>query len=160
MNNLHSELSLQQGGILIELQQYITRYQQSLQSIYRTIGNMIKQNVHEDVTTDQYIILQFINQHESTTASEIAQAFYVGRSAITAIVNRLVEKELIVRKRSEKDRRIVSLMLSERGKKIVKATEEEIYRVLEDKLSHFNVEDIELFLHSIEKLAKLMESEQ
>lgn len=121
---------------------------------------MIKQNVHEDVTTDQFYILQYINQHGSITASEIAQAFTVGRSAITAIVNRLVEKDLLIRKRSETDRRIVSLMLSERGKEIVEATEKEIYRFLEDKLVHFKVEEIELFLESIEKLARLMESDQ
>lgn len=131
-----------------------------MQSIYRSIGNMIKQYVHDDVTMDQFLILQYIYQHESITASEIAQAFGVGRSAITAIVNRLVEKDLLIRKRNENDRRIVSLMVSERGKKIVQATEKEIYEHIQDKLSHFNKEDIEFFLHSIEKLAELMESGQ
>ncbi len=148
-----------QGGRTIELEQYIKRYQRAMHTIYRGIGNMIKQYVHEDVTTDQFLTLQYIYQHGSITASEIAQEFGVGRSAITAIVNRLVEKELLIRKRSKEDRRIIALMLSNRGKEVVEATEKAMYRFLQEKLKHFELDDIERLLNSIEKFALLMETD-
>lgn len=119
---------------------------------------MIKQHVHEDITTDQFSILQFIYQKETTTASEIAQTFGVGRSAITALINRLVDKQFILRKRNEQDRRIVYLSLTERGEYVVKETEKEINRFLIDKLTHFDMDEVERFLVSLEKLSVLMEN--
>lgn len=120
---------------------------------------MIKQHVHTDITADQFEILQFINQEKSTTTTQIAQIFGVGKSAITAFVNRLVDKGLLVRNRSEKDRRIVAISLTEQGRKIVAETEKEIHRFIAEKLEHFNLSDIEGFLTAIEKLAILMEND-
>lgn len=121
---------------------------------------MIKQHVHEEITTDQFTLLQFIAQNPSVTATEIAQSFGVGRSAITALVNRLVQKNLLERKRNEKDRRIIYLSLTDRGKFVVMETEKQINQFLQDKLSHFDVEDTEKFLNLIEKLATLIENDK
>ncbi|HLQ74325.1 MAG TPA: MarR family transcriptional regulator [Bacillota bacterium] len=118
---------------------------------------MLKQHVHEDITTEQFTFLQFIHEEQTVTASEIAQVFGVGRSAITAVVNRLEQKELIVRKRNETDRRIVHISLTRKGKKVVLATEEEINRFINEQLAHFNVEDIEKFLLALEQLSQSME---
>src|SRR5699024_8576449 len=105
--------------LTIEVNEYIYRYQKSFQRIYRSVSNMLKQHVHEDITTEQFTFLQFIHEEQTVTASEIAQVFGVGRSAITAVVNRLEQKELIVRKRNETDRRIVHISLTRKGKKVV-----------------------------------------
>jgi len=121
---------------------------------------MLKQHVHTDITTDQFTILHFIHQHEQVMSSQIAQSMGVGRSAITASVNRLVEKELIIRKRNKEDRRIVYLSLSEQGIHVVTETEKEIHRFIKGKLSHFPIEDIEGFLLAIEKLSVLMEDDE
>lgn len=140
----------------MELETYIHKYQTAFQRIYRSVNDMIKQHVHEDITTDQFQILQFIKQHEQVTSTQIAQTMGVGKSAITALVNRLVQKEFIERKRNEADRRVVYLRLTDNGNNVVTATEKELYQFIEDKLSHFPVEDIEGFLHALEKLSDLM----
>lgn len=121
---------------------------------------MIKQHVHEDITTDQFTLLQFVEQHQSTTASEIAQYFGVGRSAITALVNRLVEKSLLERKRNEEDRRIIYLSLTDRGKLVVIETEKQINRFLQQKLAYFDESEVEKYLVAIEKLATLVEKDE
>jgi len=146
--------------IPIEIHVLIERYQIAFQRIFRNVNTMIKEHVHEDITTDQFSILQYIHQKETTTATQIAQSFGVGRSAITALVNRLVEKDFIKRKRNEEDRRIVYLSLTERGTYVVKETEKEINRFLIDKLAHFDMNDVEHFLVSLEKLSMLMENAQ
>lgn len=121
---------------------------------------MMKVHVQPNITTDQFTVLQFIHQQEKVTSTQISQAMGVGRSAITASVNRLVDRHFVKRERNEKDRRIVYLELTEEGKKVVKETEEAIHCYLQDKLDHFPIEDIEGFLLSIEKLATLMKEDQ
>jgi|SRR5690625_1376681 len=141
------------------MHELINRYQLAFQKIYRNINTMIKNHVHEDITTDQFTILQFVLKREFVTATQIAQTFGVGRSAITALVNRLHEKKLIERKRNQKDRRIVYLSLTEKGEHVVTETEKKIHNFLIEKLAHFDQENIEMFLQSIEKLAHLMETD-
>lgn len=118
---------------------------------------MIKQHVHTDITTDQFIILQFIYQREKVTATEIAQHFGLAKSAITAYVNRLMQKNLLQRERNEEDRRIIYLSLTEHGTKVVTVTEKEIHQFIEEKLAHFDRKEVEKFLHALERLSDLME---
>lgn len=149
-----------QGGRAIELVNYIHRYQLAFQSIYRSVNSMMKEHVHTDITTDQFTVLQFIHQQEKVTSTQISQAMGVRRSAITALVNRLVERAFVQRERNKKDRRIVYLTLTETGTHVVKETENAIHLYLTDKLTHFSIEDIEGFLLSIEKLATLMNEDK
>ncbi|HLR42930.1 MAG TPA: MarR family transcriptional regulator [Pseudogracilibacillus sp.] len=121
---------------------------------------MIKQHVHTDITTDQFTILQFIYQREKVTATEISQHLGLGKSAITAYVNRLMQKDLLQRKRNEQDRRIVYLSLTNYGMKVVKITEKEIHQFIEEKLAHFDSKEVEKFLHALERLSDLMEMDQ
>lgn len=121
---------------------------------------MIKQHVHTDITTDQFIILQFIYQREKVTATEIAQHFGLAKSAITAYVNRLMQKNLLQRERNEEDRRIIYLSLTEHGTKVVTVTEKEIHQFIEEKLAHFDRKEVEKFLHALERLSDLMEMDE
>lgn len=148
------------GRFKIDLEKYITRYQLAFQSINRSVNNMIKQHVHTDITTDQFTILQFIHQEEKVTATEIAQHFGLGKSAITAYVNRLMQKDLLQRERNDRDRRIIYLSLTEHGKKVVTITEKEIHYFIEEKLTHFDMKEVEKFLHALERLSDLMEAEE
>jgi len=141
----------------LELQQIIDRYQIAFNTIYRNVNTTIKEHVHDDITTDQFSILQHIYRQGASTSTEIANTFGVGKSAVTALVNRLYEKNLIIRERDQKDRRIVYLSLTEKGTELVKQTEVEIYRYISEKLSYFSESDVDAFLNALEKLASLME---
>lgn len=158
MNYLIGERSVR-GELIMELKQFIDRYQIAFQNIYRSISEMMEVHVHADITTDQFTTLQLIHKHEKLTSTEIANLVGVGKSAITAIVNRLVQKDLIQRNRYEKDRRIVYLSLTNQGVKIVNKTEQAIHQYITHKLAHFSIDEIEGFLLALEKLAKLMKED-
>jgi len=160
LNYSHCELFLVnviKGGHQLELQQLFSRYQVAINSIYRGINNTLKNHVHTDITTDQFSILQYIHHQQSCTSTQIATTFGVGKSAVTALINRLDEKKLIERKRDPEDRRIIELSLTEMGEQLVKQTETELYRVIGEKLSHFDKAEIENYIYALERLASLME---
>ena len=65
-------------------------------------------------------------------------------------------KGLIKRTRDKKDRRIVYLTLTEEGKEIYRKTEERIRQVVETLIRQFDLEEIQQFLATYEKLNKVL----
>lgn len=140
----------------MELQQLISRYQLAINTIYRGINNILKEEIQHDITPDQFIVLQHIHQNKTCTSTQIAKHFSVGKSAVTALVTRLFDKGFIERIRDKEDRRIVYLTLKEAGTELVEQTEKELYQVIREKLGHFNNSEIEGYIKALEKLASLM----
>jgi DNA-binding MarR family transcriptional regulator len=90
------------------------------------------------------------------TSSELAEVFDVQKSAITAIIQRLWEKGLIQRTRDEKDRRVVYLTLTDKGKELYDKAEERIYRLVESLLTQFDQSEIQQFIETFEKLNQVL----
>lgn len=61
--------------------------------------------------------LAYLNEHASSTVSELAQALQMSSSAIAQFTDRLADANLVTREPDVSDRRIVRLMLTEKGKK-------------------------------------------
>lgn len=158
MNYSYTELLVKlKGAYALELKVLIDRYQDAMNTVSRSVNAMLKDKVHSDITTDQFSTLHYIHTHESSTSTEIAQAFGVGKSAVTAQINRLFDKGLIDRNRDEKDRRIVYLFVTKKGIELVNYTEDKLHKVLGAHLSHFEKDEIHTFIEALEKLAKIME---
>lgn len=141
----------------MELNQIINRYQEAMNSVYRNVNIILKEKIHSDITTDQFSTLQFIQKNNKCTSTEIATSFGVGKSAVTAQINRLFDKGLIERVRDEKDRRIVYLYVTEKGIELVNYTEKELYAAIGKYLAHFDEEEVKTFIYSLEELATIME---
>src|SRR5665648_1079458 len=67
------------------------------------------------ITHSQMIVLRILKKNESINIKDIAGMIGVTSSAITQIVNELVKKGFILRKRNPDDRRTVNLFLSEKA---------------------------------------------
>lgn len=63
----------------------------------------------------QVYFLKFLDRKKSCTPSEIAEQFDITLGAVTGFMDRLYKLGLITRARSEEDRRLVIIKLSEEG---------------------------------------------
>src|SRR5690625_720478 len=97
----------------VDLIELIDRYQQAMNTVYRGVNKILKEKIHSDLTTDQFATLQYIVNHDHCTSTDLANAFGVGKSAITAQVQQLVEKQFIERVRDCEDRRNIYLHITE-----------------------------------------------
>jgi len=149
------------GGahISMELKELIERYQTAINQVYRRVNLILKDKIHSDITTDQFSTLHYIIKNAKCTSTDVANEFGIGKSAVTAQINRLVDKELIERERDEEDRRVVYLHVTEKGVNFVNYTEKALYGVLGDYLKNFEKDEIYTFIQSLEKLAKIMNDE-
>jgi len=90
----------------------------SLQSHKKLEGDLDKVGL----TPPQFYVLATIGYAGGLPFGEIGAKMMVTVSNLTGIVDRLEEKKLVARKRDENDRRVVHVVLTERGAKVYKST--------------------------------------
>ena len=75
-----------------------------------------------DLTAPQFYVLATIGYAGGMPFSNIGEKMMVTVSNLTGIVDRLEEKGLVVRERDSRDRRVVRVMLTDKGGKLYKNT--------------------------------------
>lgn len=141
------------------LRQFLVRFDEVAFIVARKVVADIKEQVSNDLTTDQHLTMRYIEKKGRTTSSELAEAFYVNRSAITAIINRLYDKGYIERVPDQHDRRVIQLQLTNSGQAVVAKGEEKIQKVLGTYLSQLEEREITAFLRTFEKLAQIVKEQ-
>ena len=113
----------------------------------------IRTEEYKDVTTNDMHVIEAIGMDGAKNMTSVARSLEVTTGTLTIAVNSLVKKGYVDRVRSEEDRRVVLVSLSEKGRKaylhhrkfheqmiesvVAQLTEEE-QRVLEKALSKLN----------------------
>jgi DNA-binding MarR family transcriptional regulator len=138
------------------IQELIDRYVSVSFDVNKKAESLIKGQIEEDLTVDQHYIIRYIQNSKECTSSELAEAFDVNKSAITAIINRLAERGLIERTRDEKDRRVVYLTLSDKGMDLHHKTQEKVHLLVESFITQFDETEITYFINTYEKLAQIL----
>jgi len=117
---------------------------------------LVKDEIDGSMTNDQLYILRYISKQGKCTTTELANAFYVQKSAITAIINRLFEKNIIERTPDPVDRRVSYLSLTEEGKELFDKQEKKVQSLVKSFITQFEQEEIESFLKTYKKIADLL----
>jgi DNA-binding MarR family transcriptional regulator len=111
---------------------------------FHTIKNKMQAKVaqYEEkdcVTHSQLFVLAIIERRHNIGIKELSQKFHISPSAITQLVDGLVDKGYVIRKADSKDRRASQLELSARGLKhitVLKNKHMKMVSVLFGKLSN------------------------
>jgi len=140
------------------LQHLINRYIEVSNAVNKKAEALMKQEIEDDLTNDQHYTLRYIYQVGKCTSTELAEKFFVNKSAITAIINRLTEKGLIMRERDDEDRRVIYLSLTEKGRDLFLKVEERIHQFVECFITKFDDDEIEAFIATYEKLSNILTS--
>lgn len=139
------------------IQELINRYVAVSFTVNKKAEALIKEQIGDALTNDQHYILRYIYKAGECTSTELADVFEVNKSAITAIINRMVDREFIKRTRDEGDRRVVYLTLTSDGIKLFDKTEEKISALVESIITKFDEKEIHHFLQTYEKLAEILQ---
>lgn len=77
----------------------------------------IRTEEYKDVTTNDMHVIEAIGIGEQKNMTTVAKALHVTTGTLTISVNSLVKKNYVERVRSEEDRRVVLVSLTDKGKK-------------------------------------------
>lgn len=138
------------------IQNLIDRYVTLSFQVHKKAESLIKCEIGDEITNDQHYILRHIHLAGECTSSELAETFEVNKSAITAIINRMVDRGIIQRIRDEDDRRVVYLSLTKEGEKLYLDAQDRVRLLVESIITQFEEQEITSFLNTYEKLAQIL----
>jgi len=77
----------------------------------------IRTDEYKDVTTNDMHVIEAIGMEGAKNMTSVARSLEITTGTLTISVNSLVKKGYVERERSEEDRRVVLVSLSDKGKK-------------------------------------------
>jgi DNA-binding MarR family transcriptional regulator len=106
-----------------------------------------------DLGANELAALRWLDSTGLATMRAMAEAIDLPRSSATTLVDRLVEKDLVLRVRDEGDRRVVRVSLTPLGKAVIGRSETERSRLCAELLATFNPAEQQALVALLERLA-------
>ncbi|OCA86687.1 MULTISPECIES: MarR family winged helix-turn-helix transcriptional regulator [unclassified Bacillus (in: firmicutes)] len=108
----------------------IEEFESILISTIRTIMSEITQHQDLGITGSQFHLLNKIEKEKVTNVKHLAKILNVKPSAITVMLERLVQHGFVSRVQDEKDRRFVAVTLTEEGVQVLQKARENSREIL------------------------------
>lgn len=145
----------------LQSERYDLRILRSLRRIIRSVELYSKKLATEhSVTGPQLVCLLAIHEGSPLTATQLSKEVHLSPSTIVGVLDRLEEKELVKRRRDDKDRRRVYLHLTPEGERLVESAPSPLQDKLADALeSVTELEKVSIAL-ALERIVDLMEVRQ
>jgi DNA-binding MarR family transcriptional regulator len=131
------------------------RFEAVLTGFWRRVAGELAQAPRNDLTFPQYFILQTMNESESIRVTKLAERMEVKPSAITVMIDRLVQRGYAVRRQDDSDRRVVLIAITDEGRQELEQAKQARKTVFRRFLSKLESEELEHFLAIFEKLMAL-----
>ena len=104
-----------------------------------------------DLTVAQYLSMDALNNKGSECSmSELAERIQQSSATMTGIIDRLVEKGWVTRRRSEEDRRAVYVNLTSDGQNLLRRVMTERQQLVLDILRKMSPDEVEQFIHLLQ----------
>ena len=142
-------MKLNDQGISQETFQMIKDY---IEEVKELLSSDIWENIFLDCSKNEVLIFWLLYQRREVNMTEIAEYIHVPLNTATGIINRMENNELIVRTRSQEDKRVVLIGFSERGMaQFQNLVNEMMYSGL-NIMSSFTKEEMDLFYKMMTKV--------
>ena len=112
-----------------------------------------------DLSKPEILALESIYQKKELIMSQLAKNLDIGFSTATKIIDRLLEKNLVIRESDPGDRRIVKVVLTKKGNEFVMLHRKHKKEIFEKILNILTPDEQENFIAIMEKIAKIGENE-
>jgi len=84
-----------------------------------------------DVTYPQYLVLMVLWDNEEQTVGQLGEKLFLDSGTLTPLLKRMEQKDMVIRKRSSDDERIVKLSLTPKGKALKEKAKSIPQRIME-----------------------------
>jgi DNA-binding MarR family transcriptional regulator len=110
------------------------------------------------VTGPQLLLMQAIQRQENAIISELAREVSLSQATVTSILDRLEKRELILRRRSEEDKRKVHIQLTEHGRQLLETAPTALQHEFAQKFSALEDWEQSMILSSLQRIAGMMDA--
>ncbi len=118
------------------------------------LGNkqMTEKLTQYDLTVAQYLsMLALSSKGTECSMSELAERIQQSSATMTGIIDRLVEKGWVTRRRSDEDRRAVYVALTSSGQSLLRRVTAERRQIVTDTLQKMTPDDIDQLIQLLKR---------
>lgn len=109
-----------------------------------------------DLTPRQFAVLMVVSKSEDLSQTALVDTTGIDRSTLADIVRRLVERGLLVRKRTKQDARMYAVRLSAAGRHAIDAAQPGAVASNDELLSSLPVSQRAAFVTALQKIVETM----
>jgi DNA-binding MarR family transcriptional regulator len=109
----------------------------------------------EDIAPPHFEIMKLLEEAGTLHVAEIGEKLQIARPQMTHLIDRLVELDIVERQMGIEDRRMINIMLSGKGKRIIKEHDSDIMNATREMLSCLTDEELESLSVSLRKLREI-----
>lgn len=135
----------------------IEKYLRKVDYIIRKKGREILNDFN--ITVPQFTALQILIGEGDLTIGELSQKMTLACSTITDLIDRMEKSGLVLRKKDEKDKRVVRVEVQPIGYEIVQKVLDKRRAYLDGKLKGFKDEDKKFLKEALESLYGAMKDD-
>lgn len=107
----------------------------------------------KDITNNDMHIIEAVGLSGENTMSVVAKKLGITAGSLTTSVNSLVNKKYVTRQRSDEDRRVVFLKLTDKGKRAYEHHREYHSQMTEAVISRLDEEEVPVLIKSLTGLS-------
>lgn len=111
-----------------------------------------------DYSKNEIFTLLLIDQRKMVNVTEVAEYIHAPLNTATGIINRLEKKLLVKRERDDRDKRVVKICLTEKGKEFVTHQKSIIIGYLKKIAEVLSEEEKRIALEMISKIIKVLKT--
>src|SRR4051794_13940718 len=108
-----------------EKELYAERFRSALQNLKKKMAHDFASQDNHGLTTPQFYILYMIRETGTCKVTALAEQMGVKPSAITVMIDKMVNHDYVIRLADPNDRRVVLLQITEAGLHVVKEMEQQ-----------------------------------
>lgn len=109
-----------------------------------------------------FIILRMLQEKHNIRPTDLAKEMGIQKSNITPLLNKILEHKLIEKRRDEKDKRVMYVLLTEAGERFLQEQNGLFHESVAGKLQSLEAGDLDTLstaVHSLEKILLKIEEE-
>lgn len=137
----------------MNLDDNIERIEKAWKKTFRQIENDIMQHKELGLTGPQFHMLMLINRRGVCNVSDLASAMEVKPSAITVMLDRLVQNGFVERRHDENDRRAVLVSLTDYGNEMILKGRKKSIDIIKWYFGQLEPAEVETLTCIVEKLS-------
>ena len=150
-------MRLEEYGLTEELSKMVIDY---IEEVRELLSSDLWENIFLNCSKNEVFIFWLLYQKHEVNMTEIADYIHVPLNTATGIISRMEKNELVVRTRSEEDKRVVNIGFSEKGMEQFEALIKELVSYGLKVMSSFTKDEMKLFYKMTSKIMEILREEK
>ncbi len=111
------------------------------------------------LTAAQLRVLQVVGETGQTTAKEISTRMHISQATVTTLVDRLVSGDMVVREKSQTDRRQTNILITDRGRQTLDEAPDPLQQQYVQRFKALEDWEQAMLVAALERVATMLDAE-